>query len=113
DGAGGVVMAVAEYVDVGVVPGDVLAVHPDPLRLLHCSSLLAVRAKYASRLRALQADSPDYGVGHVLRADRLLVRRGQVRRSQSSLERRVHAGLDRAGLGVHAQSVAEAPRRRK
>jgi hypothetical protein len=31
-----VVEAVAEYVDVGVVPWDELAVHPDQLRLVHC-----------------------------------------------------------------------------
>ena len=33
--AGAVVEAVAENVDLGVVPGDELAVHPDPLGLLH------------------------------------------------------------------------------
>src|SRR5215210_4440838 len=45
---GAVMEAVAQYVDVGVLPRDEIAIHPDPLRLLHGSSLLAVRAKYAS-----------------------------------------------------------------
>jgi hypothetical protein len=33
--AAAVVKAMAEYVDLGVLPWDEIAVHPDPLRLLH------------------------------------------------------------------------------
>jgi hypothetical protein len=33
--AGAVVESVGQHVDVGVVPADELAVHPDPLGLLH------------------------------------------------------------------------------
>src|SRR5436190_8813662 len=36
--AGSVVEPVAEHVDLGVVPEDELAIHPDPLRLLHIPS---------------------------------------------------------------------------
>ena len=37
--AAAVVEAMGEYVDLGVLPGDELAVHPDPLGLLHGSSV--------------------------------------------------------------------------
>jgi hypothetical protein len=40
--AGSVVQAVAEHVDLGVVPRDELAIHPDALGLLH-AVLLAQR----------------------------------------------------------------------
>ena len=39
--AGSVVQAVAEHVDLGVVPCDELAVHPDALGLLHAVLLVA------------------------------------------------------------------------
>src|SRR3954453_3492616 len=110
---GAVVEAVAQYVDLGVVPRDEIAIHPDPLRLLHGSSLLAVLAKYALRVRALQTQSLGDRVGHFLGPDSLLVGRSQARRPEPALEGRVDGDLDRPGLRVPAQAVAKHHRRRQ
>src|SRR5947199_8901463 len=43
--AGAVVEAVREYVDLGVLPGDEVSVHPDEVGLVHVNLLGAVRAR--------------------------------------------------------------------
>ena len=96
--AGAVVEAVAEYVDLGVVPSDELAIHPDRFSLLH-DFLLSVFGG------AIIADGPsfvrgsergDHGSGHLGRAD-LPFAGGpgeQVSGAEAAGERAFDGGLD-------------------
>ena len=60
--AGAVVERVGQYVDLRVLPGDELAVHPDEVRLLHVSSSSTAASRFGGRCRAAQVGGPQTGL---------------------------------------------------
>ena len=116
--AGAVVEAVAEYVDLGVVPCDELTVHPDRLGLPH----FALLARFSEGRLWRMTDAPvaasergDHGFGHLRGADPALAAGAgeEVRGPQPVAERGLDGGLDPIGVGAPVEAVAEHHRHRE